>query len=316
MQKSFVPIIVILLVAEVVVATGIVMAQPGGFSSLLPVGNIGFGPEHRQDVPAQDLALNGQAANITINSMGGHVQISGDPTLTAVKVQATKIIRSFGDPDFSRIAFSVTQDGSNINIAAKSLNQSVNFGISDQVNIMVVVPPALLATLNTTVGSADIDVKNLQNDKTNLVLNTGSGDLNLTDLLANKLAVKTGSGDVHLTSYTGALGANTGSGDIDLEGSNRLNDFTFQTTSGDVKVAATLNASNTASIKTGSGDVVLRFVGANAYGYDINSDSGDINFDLPGSQVVSRAEHALKTGGTRVMTIRTGSGDITVDTGE
>ena len=116
-----VPVLFVLLAAEITVAASIVMAQPGGAASLFPFGNVNFGPERRQSVPAQDLPLNGQAANITINSMGGLVEITGDPSLTAVKVEGTKIVHSFGDADFNRIAFSVAQDGANINIVAKAI---------------------------------------------------------------------------------------------------------------------------------------------------------------------------------------------------
>lgn len=313
MRRMIVPILVILLATEITLATSIVMAQPGGFSSLLPLGNVSFGPERRQDVPAQNLPLNGQAASITINSMGGLVEITGDPSLTAVRVEATKIIHSLGDADFSRIAYSVTQDGSNINIVAKNSNESLNFGIGDQMSIRVTMPPALLAQLNTTVGSADINVKGLQNDKVNMVFNTGSGDLNLTDLLAGKIAIKTGSGNLHLKNYIGSLDANTGSGDVDMDGANRLNDAYFQTGSGDIKVGFALETSGTGTIKTGSGDVELRVNGNTGLGFDLNSGSGDINFNVPGSQVTSKDKHALKTTGVPEMTIRTGSGDITVE---
>ncbi len=313
MRRMIVPVFLVLLAAEITVAVSIVLAQPGGFASLVPFRNASFGPEHRQVIPAQDLPLNGQAANITINSMGGLVEISGDPSLTAVKVEGTKIIHSFGDADFSRINFNVVQDGANINIVAKNPSQSFNFGIGDQMDIRVAMPPALLAGLNTTVGSADINVKGLQNDKATLVLNTGSGDLKLSDLLAAKLAIKTGSGDINLKNYIGALDANTGSGDIAMDGANRLNDAYFQTGSGDIKVGFALETSGTGTLKTGSGDVELRVSGKSDLGFDLNSGSGDINFNVPGSQVVSQDKHALKTIGIPEMTIRTGSGDITVE---
>lgn len=313
MRRLVVPIIVLILAAEITVAVSIVMAQPGGFSSLIPGGNFNFGPERRQEVPAQDLPLNGQAATITINSMGGQVDITGDPSLTSVKVEGTKIVHSFGDPDFNRVTFSVTQDGSNIKIVARNTDQSFNFGLGDQVNIRLAVPPALLAQLNTTVGSADINARGLQNDKSILVFNTGSGDLSLSSVQANKLAVKTGSGDITLSDYTGSLEANTGNGDIILNGANRLGDVNFQTGSGDIKATASLNNPNTANIKTGSGDVDLHLTGTTSLGFDINSGSGNISFNLPGSQVISKDKHSLKAGGTPVMTIKTGSGDITVE---
>jgi hypothetical protein len=304
---------VLLLAAELTLAVTIVMAQPNGFGSLFPGGNINFGPERRLEIPAQSLPLNGQAATITINSMGGQVDITGDPSLTAVKVEATKIVHSFGDPDFNRVTFNVVQDGANINIVAKNTDPSFNFGFGDQVNIRLSVPPTLLAQLTTTVGSADINAKGLQNDKATLVFNTGSGDLDLSNLQVSKITAKTGNGDIMLSDYSGSLDANTGSGDITLNGTNRLGDVNFQTGSGDIKAIATLNNPTTANVKTGSGDVDLRLDNSTPLGFDINSGSGDITFNLPGSQVVSKDKHSLKTGGSPVMTIRTGSGDITVE---
>jgi hypothetical protein len=307
------PILFLFLVAEIAAASAIVMAQPGGFSALFDVGGFNFGPERRQDVAAQTLPLNGQAANITINSMGGQVEISGDPSLTAVRVEGTKIIHSFKDSDFDRISFNVVQDGNNIRIEAKQANRSFNFGFGEQMQIRVALPPALLTQLNTTVGSANITVKGLQNDKAVFILNTGSGNITASDLQTAHLTAKTGSGDIHLTGFLGSVDATTGSGDIDLNGQNRLNDLNLETGSGDVQLAALLNITNNSTIKTGSGDVELNLGASKAPGFDINTGSGSINFKLPNTQIVNQDKHALKTGGSPVINIKTGSGDVTVE---
>jgi hypothetical protein len=307
------PILFIFLIAEIAAATAIVMAQPGGFGNLVDVGGFNFGPERRQDVAPQTLPLNGQPANITINSMGGQVEITGDPSLTAVNVAGTKIIHSFKDSDFNRISFNVVQDGNNIRIEAKRPNQGFNFGFGEQMNIRVALPPALLSQLNTTVGSADIDLKGLQNEKVTLILNTGSGNITATDMQAARLTARTGSGDIRLTTFSGSLAANTGSGDIEINGQNRLNDVNFETGSGDIELAALLNTTNNGTIKTGSGNIRLNLDDSKAPGFDINTGSGSINFKLPNSQIISQDKHDLRTGGSPVLTIKTGSGDVTVE---
>lgn len=313
MRRLIVPIFVLLLIAEIGTAVGIVMAQPGGFGSLVDVGAFNFGPERRQDVALQTLPLNGQATSLTINSMGGQVVITGDPALKDVTVQGTKIIHSFKDADFSRINFNVVQEAGNIRIEASQANKSFSFGFGDQMIIRVGLPPALLSQLTTTVGSADIQVKGLQNEKTTLVFNTGSGDISATDMQAAKLTVKSGSGDIHLTNFLGSLDATTGNGDISLSGQNRLNDVNFQTGSGDVQIAAALNNTNNGTIKTGSGDVDLKLTATTRRGFDISTGSGDINFRLPNIQIVTNEKRALKTGGSPLLIIKTGSGDVTVE---
>ncbi len=313
MRRLIGPILFLLLIAEIAAATAIVMAQPGGFSNLLDIGALNIGPERRQDVAPQSLPLNGQPANITINSMGGQVDISGDPSLTGVNVAGTKIIHSAKDSDFDRISFNVTQDGNNIRIEAKQANRAFNFGFGEQMNIQVTLPPALVSQINTTVGSADIRVKGLQNDKAALILNTGSGNITASDLQATRLTAKTGSGDIRLTSFNGSLNANTGSGNIEISGQNRLDDLNFETGSGDIQIAALLNTTNNGTIKTGSGNVRLSLGASKAPGFDINTGSGSINFKVPGSQIVSQGKHDLRTGGSPVLSIKTGSGDVTVE---
>lgn len=313
MRRLIVPVFVILLFAEIAAAVGIVMAQPGGFASLADFSAVSLGPERRQDVAPKSLPLNGQNANVTINSMNGQVIITGDPTLSEVMVQGTKIIHSGNDSDFDKINFTVAQEGSNIRIEASQANKAFNIGFGEQMLIRVNLPPALVSEITTTVGSADIQVKGLQNHAANYTFNTGSGDLSANDLQANKLTIKTGSGDLNLTNITGNLDTSTNSGDINLNGQNRLGDLSFQVGSGDINIAASLNPTGTGLINTKSGDVQLKLTDSKALGFDISTGSGDIDFKLANVGPVTKEKHLLKTGGSPVISIRTGSGDVTVE---
>jgi DUF4097 and DUF4098 domain-containing protein YvlB len=306
------PILILLLIAEITFAVAIVMAQPGGFASLVDVRALSFGPERRQDIAPRTLPLNGQATNITISSMAGLVEVTGDPSLKDLTVTGTKIVHGMKESDFDNISFSVVQDGNTIRIEAKEVNKSFNFGFGEKMLIRVALPPALINQFTSTVGSADIDIKNLSNEKTTFVFTTGSGKITGTDVQASKITARVGSGDIRLTGFLGSLTANTGSGNIYLNGQNRLNDLNLETGSGDIRVGAQFNTNNS-FIKTGSGDVHLIPDPNKVPGFDINTGSGNIDFKLANSQVVSKEEHGLRTGGSPVISIKTGSGDVTVE---
>lgn len=351
MKKGFVLLLVLALVAEIVAAVFIVQSQPGGFRSL---ANVGWGPERRQEIPARLLELNGQAATINITNPSGQVDITADPNLTGVQVNATKIIHGFDDSDFDMIKFNVEQNGNTIKIEGNKNAAPVNFGFGSSVAIRVSLPPALVAGLTTDTGSGDVTVNGIKNDKANLnlktgsgsittdglqtaqlLLNTGSGDIrsnnnsNATSfeartgsgsiqaetIQASRITLNTNSGDIRASNLNGTLNAHTGSGSIELQGNNVLtNNLSLETGSGDIRLNAQLNLSGDSSIKTGSGSVRLSLMnGSQALGYDINTGSGSIHPNLPNANFANNDKHNVKINGSPVITIRTGSGDVTIN---
>ncbi|MGH9488475.1 MAG: DUF4097 family beta strand repeat-containing protein [Terriglobales bacterium] len=119
---------------------------------------------------------------------------------------------------------------------------------------------------------------------------TGSGDVDL-DGLQRPARLHTGSGDVHVTRLGGDLHASTGSGDIvfgSIQGSAH-----FSTGSGDIRgreIAGRLRAD------TGSGDVIVNQVGQGAYA---STGSGSVHLDaVTGDVTAQTASGDVSVGGT------------------
>ncbi len=312
MQRKTRLILGILLFIEVGAAIGIVTAQPNGWGSLFSVG---WGPGRRQEVPMQVLTVNGQPTSLDIKSFNGLVQVTGNASLNEIQVSATKIIHSNNDSDFNKLFFDVSQTGSQIKIEARRDGGSNFLFDNAAVDIQLNVPPALLAGLTADTGGGEIVLRDLVSPGANLTLSTGSGDINATNLKVAQLNQRTGSGNFHLNNFSGGLQAETGSGDIRLDGRNELREIRFQTGSGEIRANARFIGTSEGSIKTGSGDVVLtlRQDGDKSPGFDIQTGSGDIGGKLPGVTFNRRDKHNVTIPGSPLITVRTGSGDVSVN---
>lgn len=121
-----------------------------------------------------------------------------------------------------------------------------------------------------------------------LVVRTGSGDLQVSGTLANA-DIRTGSGDVTIASMSGSVQATAGSGDITLGTVHA--EATINAGSGDIVID---RAGGPVLLKSGSGDVVVR---ACATDVQAITGSGDIHL-------------GRFTAGT--ATVRTGTGDVLV----
>lgn len=185
----------------------------------------------------------------------------------------------------------------------------------------------------------------------NLDLHTGSGDIEVKgDLGGKDLACDTGSGDVKVEGSLGALSAETGSGDVAAKLSAPAIKAKIRTGSGDVSFAGgaaqfdagTGSGSITAAgltgpgtFEAGSGDIDARWVQlpqgasvkaesgsgtvhlglpANAtLSGDLDTGSGDIRSDYPGTSS-QKGRHWSFSGGAGAchLSVETGSGDILV----
>ncbi|HEX2911895.1 MAG TPA: DUF4097 family beta strand repeat-containing protein [Chloroflexia bacterium] len=309
MRRWVAPVLFILLLAEIAAAVSIVLAQPGGFGSL---ASFDWGPERSQAIPARVLELNGQPASINLKNSSGNIQVSTNPGLTGVQVSATKIVHSNDASAFDRVRFDVTQSGGSIQIEGGSNQPSI--GLSNaRVDIQVVLPPALLTSFTATTGSGDVDVRGLQNGKALLNINTGSGDISGDTLQFSQAVLHTGSGNIRTSNYNGGINAETGSGNIDMQGSNELNQVRFKTSSGNITVNAQLNDPAGGSFDTGSGNIRLHMANATAPGFNINVGSGDIRVNLPGVVFNRQDKHNVQTNGSPVVQMHTGSGNVEIN---
>ena len=105
--------------------------------------------------------------------------------------------------------------------------------------------------------SADVDISNL--DINNFQCKTASGDLRIESLGSDNLTLNTASGDVDIVDFSGNLKADLVSGDIDVGYRVFDNNVDIKTLSGKVKIDLPQNAEFYLKTNTVSGEVVAKF---------------------------------------------------------
>jgi DUF4097 and DUF4098 domain-containing protein YvlB len=133
-----------------------------------------------------------------------------------------------------------------------------------------------------------IDIRASVPEGTDLVVRTGSADLQVTGSIAD-VDIRTGSGDMAIGLTTGSVRATAGSGDVRL--GSVAADAAINAGSGDIVIE---RAGGRVLVKSGSGDVVVRTCAADV---SATTGSGDIHLGR------------LTVGTT---TVRTGTGDVLV----
>jgi hypothetical protein len=137
-------------------------------------------------------------------------------------------------------------------------------------------------------------------------ISLGSGDVDVTRATATasgtgtpaKVSVRTGSGDLKLDGIATDLTAHTASGDIKATGI-RAGSTDVKTSFGDITLE--LGAAGTVLADSGSGDVTLAVPASGSYQVQADSGSGSVHVGVQNAPT-----------GTNQLTLRTGSGDITV----
>jgi hypothetical protein len=164
---------------------------------------------------------------------------------------------------------------------------------------------------------------------TSIEANSGSGDLNISNL-SGPLKAGTGSGSIEASDLTGDVALNTGSGDIRAQmngahyvkagtgsGTIRLQGVTgglyAETGSGDIEVAGQPGAGW--KLETGSGSVTLNTGGSAQFSLDASTGSGDVHSDPPLTTHGTLDRHHVTgdiNGGGPVVRVETGSGDVRI----
>ncbi|WP_416864841.1 MAG: DUF4097 family beta strand repeat-containing protein [Imperialibacter sp.] len=136
-------------------------------------------------------------------------------------------------------------------------------------------------------------------DEVNISFNTGSGDVQISGLMADlstnsgsgntriensngKIRVNTGSGNIRARESKGELSFNAGSGNIDLYSVDA--EVSANVGSGNVSVEK-LKLSGRSSFNSGSGDVEVSLAATPAYDISVNSGSGDSTLDFEGNKI-------------------------------
>jgi DUF4097 and DUF4098 domain-containing protein YvlB len=195
-------------------------------------------------------------------------------------------------------------------------------------SVTVILPPGM--DLNLDTGSGEITLKG-ENPERDLTCDTGSGDIRIEGSCRNltadtgsgrvsarlsgpvlRVSIDTGSGDVDFRGEAAEFRGDTGSGSIRAEG--LAGRAAFDTGSGDVEaVWAKAPGAVRVVADTGSGDVFLTFPKEARLGGEIETSSGRIRCDYPGTlEERGRAFDLAGGAGSANLRVDTGSGDVRV----
>jgi hypothetical protein len=194
----------------------------------------------------------------------------------------------------------IVQNGNSIEVGEHTHYQNIS------IDYVVTAPRG--TNLQANSGSGDLDISNLggplkagtgsgnieANDLTgDITLNTGSGDIRAMMNAAHYAKVETGSGTIHLQGVTGGLYAETGSGDIEVNG----------------------QPGDGWKLETGSGSVTLNTGSSAHFSLDASTGSGDVHSDPPLTTHGNNDHHHIVgdiNGGGPVVRVETGSGDVRI----
>lgn len=174
--------------------------------------------------------------------------------------------------------FDFKQDGNVVTVTAKKQPGNANFFknlSSPEIKLTVFVPQWMEAVTASSL-SGDIEVEGINADSVNLntmsgdivvnachmkdelVCSSMSGDVVANDDVVGRIQAKSMSGDIRFVGMASAVTASSTSGDVRAEAKNaaRVN---ASSVSGDVKVILPEAAGFTASVKSVSGDLSLKF---------------------------------------------------------
>ncbi len=199
----------------------------------------------------------------------------------------------------------ITQNGNSVHIGETGDHEIFNnLGID-----YVITAPASVA-LNLHSGSGEITVDHVGRY---LSASSSSGDVRAHGI--NEPAeVNTGSGDIEIGELgAGDIRVRTGSGDVGIHGFN--GGLTVRSSSGDIQAVGRLNGA--ANLASGSGDIKLHLTPDAHFDLEAATGSGNIHVNFPGApRQTGNFRHHLTAsidGGGVPLEVRTGSGDVEID---
>jgi len=304
MRKVMVPVLVLLLAAEITAAIVIVAVQPEGFNTVFS----GFGPERRQEIPTQSFGVS-QGASLVVNNDNGKIEVNGTPDAAQVTIKATKVLHGFSDKGFDKIKFEATQNGTQVIINAKQDNGFDGL-FGGRVDVVVSVPQYMIANLSADNG--EISVRDLDNSAARHRMSSNNGSIKLYNLKAAYLNVTNGNGSIHLDNVTTSLNAESSNGTLKALNST-LNLERVKNNNGSIELNGRLQQVTDGAIELGNGSLRLRMEQSDTVRFDITTGNGSINYHKS-SSFQTRSDHHLVTNGTGpIIRVNAGNGSVTVD---
>jgi len=169
--------------------------------------------------------------------------------------------------------------------------------------------------LNVGTGSGDVDVARLAGEG---LVDTGSGEIRIRAVDSRRLLLDTGSGGIEvLGGRAEAVEADTGSGDIRIENVEVVR-FKGDTGSGDVDLRGSLARAVEIVIDTGSGDAVIHGGPEASFVLTTDLGSGDLTVHYDDAELQREGRELVGArrgdGRTRIH-VDTGSGDCVISPG-
>jgi hypothetical protein len=162
-------------------------------------------------------------------------------------------------------------------------------------------------TINT--GSGDVKAENTQGQ---IQVTTGSGDMDITNA-KGQTRLRAGSGDIQISRPGDAVEADTGSGDIQVNGAAA--DLRLHSSSGAITVDGNPGSTNYWDFRTSSGDVKLHVSPEASLRLYAKSSSGDIDAAIPIVMEGTAGKHELRArigDGKARVEVETSSGGISL----
>jgi Putative adhesin len=199
----------------------------------------------------------------------------------------------------------IVQNGNTIRVGESNDHELFN---NISIDYDITAPPSVALNLHS--GSGDITVDHLGRY---LSASSGSGDIRAHGI-SGPAELGTGSGDIQLEEVgAGDVKTKTGSGDIKVHGLNGG----FMARSGSGEIQAEGHLTGAANLSSGSGGIHLHLTPDAHFNLEASTGSGDIHVNFPGApQQGDNTRHHLTApinGGGPPLEIRTGSGDIEID---
>ena len=271
------PWLLLILLLVLVLAAGGVMSRVNTFTSNQKV----IETHSFANISHPKLVIQGDSGTVHIHSGG-----SGN----AVIVQVTKQEVGVGVANMNDLQVNYTQNGSTINIETQSQNDFF-FG-SRQIDLDITAPNA--SDLVVSTGSGDVQIDNINGPMTiktgsgsiqsnsgngQVTMITGSGSVTASNI-NGQVTLKAGSGSINATNVSGQMSLSTGSGSINAGNIN--GQVTLVAGSGRIQVSdAKLNGQSI--LRTGSGSIVFAGSIDPNGNYTFDTGSGSIDATLPTS---------------------------------
>jgi hypothetical protein len=224
----------------------------------------------------------GEGHKVTISNRGRGLSAAADVRLLVPRGRTVSIYWGHGSGDVSGVDANVAIDGAGVEVTARDLKG--RFGVD--------------------IGSGTVRISDSAAD---LSVDTGSGDVTLTNIRGERLVVDTGSGEIDAREIQGSnVSLDTGSGDIRAEGI-RAPRLHVDTGSGNVQIAIDEDVEALA-VDTGSGNVAIELPSGVGASFSAETGSGQIATELP-------LELSKRSSGYLAGTIGDGRGRIALETG-